>query len=159
VKTATLEAPADFSHGETQTALPSAALVEYYSAGDRLVAAVVTRETIEIIPLRSSRASPIGYIYQVPVFKISHGKRLHATLPTIDAACYLGSFGNPLWRTDHASARAISRAHLVFVPHGPHALSTVFMPFELAMSLWEMPTPSPMHPARRCSLSATEGCE
>src|SRR6267154_6657360 len=49
---ATLEAPADFSLAKLQTALPAGtALVEYYSAGDRLVAAVVTRETIEIIPL------------------------------------------------------------------------------------------------------------
>src|SRR6266446_4929241 len=48
----TLEAPADFSLAKLQTALPGGtALVEYYSAGDRLVVAVVTRDTIEITPL------------------------------------------------------------------------------------------------------------
>src|SRR5216684_6407519 len=46
---ATLEAPADFSLARLQSTLPSnAALVEYYSTGDRLIAAVVTRETIKI---------------------------------------------------------------------------------------------------------------
>jgi len=84
-------------------------------------------------PLKSSpydrlARRPLVTSTQVPVFKISHGKRLHATLPTIDAACYLGSFGNPLWRTDHASARASRARHLVFVPHGPLALSTVSCP-------------------------------
>src|SRR6266481_5036854 len=46
---ATLEAPADFSLARLQSSLPSnAALVEYYSTGDRLVAVVVTRETLKI---------------------------------------------------------------------------------------------------------------
>src|SRR5437879_4445768 len=49
---ATLEAPADFSVAKLQAALPAnTALVEYYSAGDRLLAAVVTHDSIEIRPI------------------------------------------------------------------------------------------------------------
>src|SRR4029077_17401592 len=49
---ATLEAPADFSLARLQATLPvGTALVEYYSTGDQLVAAVVTRETIKITPV------------------------------------------------------------------------------------------------------------
>src|SRR5260370_41440545 len=46
---ATLEAPADLSLPRLQSTLPSdTALIEYYSTGDRLLAAVVTRESITI---------------------------------------------------------------------------------------------------------------
>src|SRR6059036_4080793 len=49
---ATLEAPADFSLAKLQAHLPAdTALIEYYSTGDRLLAAVVTRDTIEITPV------------------------------------------------------------------------------------------------------------
>src|SRR6266567_5694452 len=49
---ATLEAPADFSLAKLQAHLPpDATLVEYFSAGDRLVAAVVTRNEIQILPV------------------------------------------------------------------------------------------------------------
>src|SRR5260221_5493930 len=49
---ATLEAPADFSVAKLQASLPAdTVLVEYYSAGDRLVAAVIDRESIEIVPV------------------------------------------------------------------------------------------------------------
>src|SRR6266705_2466014 len=49
---ATLEAPADFSLSRLQATLPAdTALIEYYSTGDRLLAAVVTRDTIEITPV------------------------------------------------------------------------------------------------------------
>src|SRR5882724_715144 len=49
---ATLESPADFSLDELQTSIPvDSALIEYYSTGDRLVAAVVTRNSIEIKPI------------------------------------------------------------------------------------------------------------
>src|SRR6266481_6947063 len=49
---ATLEAPADFSLAKLQANLPQdATLVEYFVAGDRLVAAVITREKIQILPV------------------------------------------------------------------------------------------------------------
>src|SRR6266849_2213725 len=49
---ATLEAPADFSLAKLQAHLPhDATLVEYFSAGDRVVAAVVTRKEIQILPV------------------------------------------------------------------------------------------------------------
>src|SRR5207302_11430774 len=51
-QSAGLEVPPEFSVAELQAAIPAeTALVEYYSAGDRLVAAVVTRENVEIKPL------------------------------------------------------------------------------------------------------------
>jgi CHAT domain-containing protein len=44
-----LDGHSDFSVAELQSALPDgAALIEYYSAGDRLLAAVVTRDEIEV---------------------------------------------------------------------------------------------------------------
>src|SRR5258705_2697815 len=47
---ATLEAPADFSLDYLQACLPAhAALVEYYSTGDRLIDVVVTRSTMEVV--------------------------------------------------------------------------------------------------------------
>src|SRR4029077_21058479 len=49
---ATLEAPADFSLEKLQADLPQdTTLVEYFSAGDRIVAAVVTRKEIQILPV------------------------------------------------------------------------------------------------------------
>src|SRR5436853_1181723 len=49
---ATLEAPAEFSLAKLQAHLPpDASLVEYFSAGDRLVAAVITRDEIRILPV------------------------------------------------------------------------------------------------------------
>src|SRR5260370_39474979 len=48
----TLEAPADFSLERLQAAVPTdTTLIEYYSTGESLVAAVVTRAKIEIIPV------------------------------------------------------------------------------------------------------------
>src|SRR5882672_3292806 len=49
---ATLEAPTELSLTRLQAALPAGAvLVEYYSAGDRMVAAIISREGIEIVPV------------------------------------------------------------------------------------------------------------
>src|SRR5262249_13198434 len=46
---ATLEAPSDFSIEELQASLPAGTgLMEYFVSGDRLVAAVVTRDRIDI---------------------------------------------------------------------------------------------------------------
>src|SRR5712671_251961 len=46
---ATLEAPADFSLKKLQGSLPDdATLVEYFSAGDRIIAAVITRKEVKI---------------------------------------------------------------------------------------------------------------
>src|SRR5260370_4145947 len=49
---ATLEAPSDFSVAKLQASLPPATLlVEYYSTGDRLLAAVVSRGGVEDVPV------------------------------------------------------------------------------------------------------------
>jgi CHAT domain-containing protein len=122
---ATLEAPADFSLAKLQTALPAdTALVEYYSAADRLMAAVVTRETIEIIPLTTvSRVAHRLHLLRFQFSKFRMG------------VAYAQRFEQPLLRAtwDHLETlygelitpvRARLRAqHLVFVPHGPlHSL-------------------------------------
>src|SRR5260370_12458603 len=63
----TLEAPTDFSLARLQSALPSnAALVEYYSTGDRLVAVVVTPESLQITPITvSSHPVPLPPVLPV----------------------------------------------------------------------------------------------
>src|SRR5260370_21717245 len=49
---ATLAAPADFSLEKLQDSLPQdATLVEYFSTADRLVAPVITRQEIRILPV------------------------------------------------------------------------------------------------------------
>src|SRR5207244_2358145 len=49
---ATLEAPADFSLKKLQASLPGdATLIEYFSAGDRIIAVVIARKEIKILPL------------------------------------------------------------------------------------------------------------
>jgi len=122
---ATLEASADFSLAKLQTALPAAtALVEYYSAGDRLMAVVVMRESIEIIPL--ANVSRIAHSLHLLRFQLS---KFHM------GSAYAQRFEQPILRTTQghletlyteliSPVRAHLRAqHLIFVPHGPlHSL-------------------------------------
>src|SRR5215471_7912786 len=67
---ATLEAPADFSLKKLQTTLPeSATLVEYFSAGEQLVAAIVSRNTARILPV--SMLSRVAHLLQLLRFQVS----------------------------------------------------------------------------------------
>ncbi len=67
---ATLEAPADFSLTKLQAQLPpDATLVEYFSAGDRVVAAVVTRTQIQILPV--TVLSRVAHFLQLLRFQLS----------------------------------------------------------------------------------------
>src|SRR5260370_5678489 len=67
---ATLEAPADFSLAKLQAQLPpDATLVEYFSAGDRVVAAVVTRTQIQILPV--TVLSRVAHFLQLLRFQLS----------------------------------------------------------------------------------------
>jgi CHAT domain-containing protein/tetratricopeptide (TPR) repeat protein len=122
---ATLEAPADFSLAKLQAALPAgAALLEYYSAGDRLVAAVVTRETIEIAPLTMvSRVARLLHLlrFQLSRFRMGIGYTQMFEQPLLLATW---SHLQTLYKELIAPLRAhLRERHLIIVPHGPlHSL-------------------------------------
>src|SRR5580704_6429549 len=124
---ATLESPADFSLEQLQAALPAnAALIEYYSTGDRLVAAVVTRNSIEITPITVfSRVLHFLHLLRFQLSKFRMG------------AAYTQRFQQPLLQATQSHLEALyselvaplrahlHAKHLIFVPHG----SLHFLPF------------------------------
>jgi CHAT domain-containing protein len=129
---ATLEAPADFSLAKLQAHLPhGATLVEYFSAGDRLVAAVITRKEIHIQPVTVlSRAAHFLQLLRFQLSKFRMGNE------------YVRRFEEPLLRATHSHLESLYEEliaplrpffqgkHLIIVPHGPlhflpfHALRT-----------------------------------
>jgi CHAT domain-containing protein len=124
---ATLEIPADFSLARLQSALPSdTALVEYYSTGDRLVAAVVTRETIKITAV--SVVSRVIHFLHLLRFQLSKFRM---------GAAYAHRFEQPLLSATQGHLEALyaeliapireqlTAKHLLFVPHG----ALHFLPF------------------------------
>ena len=124
---ATLEAPADFSLAKLQASLPAGAvLVEYYTAGDRLLAALVSRESVEIVPVSVvSRVTNLLHLLRFQFSKFRMG------------AAYTERFAQPLFRAALGHLEALYQEliepirnrfhaqHLVFVPHGP----LHFLPF------------------------------
>src|SRR6184192_2733822 len=124
---ATLEAPADFSLAKLQAHLPQdATLVEYFVAGDRLVAAVITRENIHIQPVTVlSRAAHFLQLLRFQLSKFRMGSE------------YVRRFEEPLLRATHSHLESLygeliaplrpyfQGKHLIFVPHGP----LHFLPF------------------------------
>jgi CHAT domain-containing protein len=123
----TLEAPADFSLERLQATLPAeSALVEYYSTGDRLVAAVVTRESIKIIPV--SVVSRVLHFLHLLRFQLSKFRM---------GTAYVHRFEQPLLQATEGHLVALyaeliaplrehlTAKHLVFVPHG----ALHFLPF------------------------------
>lgn len=122
-----LEAPADFSLSQLQTSLPpDATLVEYFSIGDRLIAAVVTRDQIRILPL--TVLSRVNHFLQLLRFQLSkfrmgndYVRRFEERLLRA-AQSHLESLYSELF----APLRSfIHGKHLIFVPHG----SLHFLPF------------------------------
>ena len=124
---ASLEEPSQFSVTDLQTALPmDTALVEYYSAGDRLVAAVVTRETVEIATVAA--VSQVTRLLQLLRFQISKFGM---------GTAHTQRFEHPLLRAtlDHLQALyaelirplrpQLREQRLVVVPHG----ALHFLPF------------------------------
>src|SRR5712671_99973 len=124
---ATLEAPADFSLKKLQGSLPDdATLVEYFSAGDRIIAAVITRKEVKILPL--TVLSRVAHFLQLLRFQLSKFRM---------GSEYVRRFEEPLLRATHshletlyseliAPLRPFFRGkHLIFVPHGP----LHFLPF------------------------------
>jgi CHAT domain-containing protein/Tfp pilus assembly protein PilF len=124
---AALEAPTDFSLERLQEAIPEdAALIEYYSTGERLVAAVVTRKKIEIIPVSVvSRVLHFLHLFRFQISKFRMG------------AAYAQKFERPLLQATQGHLEALytelvaplegrfSAKHLVIVPHG----ALHFLPF------------------------------
>src|SRR5580700_2127007 len=124
---ATLESPADFSLDTLQAAIPAdAALIEYYSTGDRLVVAVVTRNSIEIAPITVfSRVLHFLHLLRFQLSKFRMG------------ATYTQRFEQPLLQATQSHLEALyaeliaplrshlHAKHLIFVPHGP----LHFLPF------------------------------
>jgi len=125
---ATLEAPADFSLHYLQTCLPAhAALVEYYSTGDRLIAVVVTRSRMEIVSV--SVLSRIQNFLQLVRFQLSKFRM---------GSSYTQRFLEPMQRAAESHLESLYNEliaplrpllegceHLIFVPHGP----LHFLPF------------------------------
>jgi CHAT domain-containing protein len=124
---ATLEAPTDFSLDRLQSTLPSAtALVEYYSTGDRLIAAVVTRESIKITAV--SVVSRVAHFLHLLRFQLSKFRM---------GAAYAHRFEQPLLSATQGHLEALyaeliapirqqlDARHLIFVPHG----ALHFLPF------------------------------
>jgi CHAT domain-containing protein len=124
---AVLEAPADFSLERLQAAIPTnTALIEYYSTGERLVAAIVTRESIEMIPVSVvSRVLHFLHLFRFQISKFRMG------------AAYAERFERPLLQATQGHLEALYKEllaplqgkfnakHLVFVPHG----ALHFLPF------------------------------
>src|SRR6266853_314704 len=122
---ATLETPADFSLAKLQAVLPAgAALLEYYWAGDRLVAAVVTRETIEIVPL--TMVSRVANSLHLLRFQFSRLRMGIGYAHQFEQPLLLATWSHleTLYKELIAPLRGHLRAqHLIIVPHGPlHSL-------------------------------------
>jgi len=126
-ESAALESAEEFSLPRLQTSLPeTASLVEYYFTRDRVVAAVVTRDEVRIVPV--TLVSRVVHFLQLLRFQLSKF-RLGTT--------YVQRFADTLLRTTEshletleaeliAPLREILRgSHVVFVPHGP----LHFLPF------------------------------
>src|SRR5215472_10518205 len=124
---ATLEAPADFSLKKLQATLPQGAtLVEYFSAGEQLVAAIVSRNTARILPV--SMLSRVAHLLQLLRFQVSKFRM---------GSNYLQRFEVPLLRATQSHLESLYSEliaplrkffegdHLIFVPHGP----LHFLPF------------------------------
>jgi CHAT domain-containing protein len=124
---ATLEAPAEFSLAKLQAHLPpDATLVEYFSAGDRLVAAVITRKEIQIRPV--TLLSRVAHFLQLLRFQLSKFRMGNE---------YVRRFEEPLLRATHSHLESLygeliapvrpffQGKHIIVVPHGP----LHFLPF------------------------------
>jgi CHAT domain-containing protein/Tfp pilus assembly protein PilF len=124
---AALEAPADFSLQRLQRNLPAdTTLIEYYATGDRLIAAIVKENSIEIVPVSVvSRVTHFLHLLRFQISKFRMGPAytqrfekplLHATL------AHLQSLYDELLAPlrEHLDTK-----HIIFVPHG----GLHFLPF------------------------------
>jgi CHAT domain-containing protein len=132
---ATLEAPADFSLQKIQSSIPAdTALVEYYSSGDRVIALVVTRKSIEIAPV--TVLSRVLHFLQLLRFQLSKFRM---------GTAYTQRFEQPLLQATQSHLESLYAelmapirsqtkvSHLVFIPHG----SLHFLPFHALLDRGE----------------------
>jgi CHAT domain-containing protein/tetratricopeptide (TPR) repeat protein len=126
-ESADFDTPVEFSLKDLQAAIPAdTALVEYYSTGDRLIAAVVTPESIRIEPLTQfAQVSESLHLLRFQLSKFRAGP------------VFTQPFQEILLRTTNAHLEDLYRQvieplrgglkakHLVLVPHGPMH----FLPF------------------------------
>jgi CHAT domain-containing protein/tetratricopeptide (TPR) repeat protein len=124
---ATLEAPAEFSLQKVQASLPrDTALIEYYSVGDRVVAAVLHGDSVEIVPVTlMARVQHFLRLlrFQLSKFRMGMAAAQGIAEPLLRAT---QSHLHSLYGELIAPLRARMRSkHLIFVPHGP----LHFLPF------------------------------
>ena len=128
----TLEAPSDLSVEQLQSALPpDATLLEYFCAGDRLLAAVVNRNDIRILPV--TVLPRVTHILQLLRFQLSKFRM---------GSEYVRKFEEPLFRATQSHLESLyveliaplrqfcTGKRLVIVPHGP----LHFLPFHALRS-------------------------
>jgi len=124
---ATLGAHADFSLEKLQAALPQdATLIEYFSTGDRIVAAVVTRGAVQILPV--TVLSRVAHYLQLLRFQLSKFRMGTEYVQRFEKPLLLATQGHleSLFRELIAPLRHLFHGkHLIFVPHGP----LHFLPF------------------------------
>jgi CHAT domain-containing protein len=126
-ETTTLGAPADFSLERLQASLPqNATLIEYFSTGDRIVAAVITPKEIHILPV--TVLSRVAHFLQLLRFQLSKFRM---------GSDYVRRFEQTLQRATRSHLESlyaelikpllpfIQGKHLIIVPHGP----LHFLPF------------------------------
>lgn len=124
---ATLEAPADFSLKKLQSDVPqNATLIEYFIAGEQLVAAIISQDAARILPV--TMLSRVAHLLQLLRFQISKFRM---------GSNYIRRFEEPLLRATWSHLEALNNEliapirqffqgkHLIFVPHGP----LHFLPF------------------------------
>jgi CHAT domain-containing protein len=124
---ATLEPSAAFSLKKLQACIPDdATLIEYFSTGERVIAAVVTKTKIHILPV--SVLSRITHFLQLLRFQLSKFRM---------GSEYIRKFEEALLRATDSHLEAlygellaplrplIQGRHLIIVPHGP----LHFLPF------------------------------
>jgi len=129
---ATLETPADFSLKKLQATFPeNATLVEYFIAGEQLVAAVISRGSARILPV--TMLSRVAHLLQLLRFQVSKFRMGHD---------YVRRFEAPLLRATQSHLELLYSEliaplrmffqgnHLIFVPHGP----LHFLPFHALKS-------------------------
>ena len=124
---ATLEAPADFSLKKLQATLPQGAtLVEYFIAGQQLVAAVVSEDSARIIPV--TMLSRVTHLLQLLRFQVSKFRMGNDYVRRFEAALLRATESHleSLYSELIAPLRMLLQGtHLIFVPHGP----LHFLPF------------------------------
>jgi len=116
-----------FSTTELRAVLPpSAALIEYYSAGDRLLAAVVTRDEMEVFPVAVvPRVIELLQLLRFQLSKFRLGGAYREQFQQLTMSAMLSHL-EQLYAELIAPLRIPPRIrHLIFVPHG----SLHFLPF------------------------------